>query len=138
MQDVSAEAIACMVDMSPDEVQDVLGSTARSASGSQQAVMQLAQHASDTLMQLQAGLSSLGTAEEHGGNHCSPDAARWGLCCLPLCLPPAVTAAETLPASLRALPHQDRAVAAGVDAGSAWHHESLTALITRLSRILNE
>ena len=75
MQDVSAEAIACMVDMSPDDVQDVLGSTARSASGSQQAIMQLAQNASDTLMQLQAGLSSSGTAEEHGGHHCSPDAA---------------------------------------------------------------
>eukprot|EP00891_Asterochloris_glomerata_P000304 jgi/Astpho2/304/Aster-02189 len=56
--DVSAEAIACMVDMSPDEVQDVLGSTASSASGAQQAIMQLARHASDTLMQLQAGLSS--------------------------------------------------------------------------------
>ena len=86
-----------MVDMSPEEVQDVLGSTAGSASGAQQAVMQLAQHASDTLTQLQAGLSSSGTAEaRHDGNtaqctlgpllpsslpptcsHCSRDAASW-------------------------------------------------------------
>ena len=73
MQDVSAEAIACMVDMSPDEVQDVLGSTASSASGAQQAIMQLARHASDTLMQLQAGLSSSGVAQEHGGLHCLTD-----------------------------------------------------------------
>ncbi len=86
MQDVSAEAIACMVDMSPDEVQDVLGSTASSASGAQQAIMQLAQHASDTLMQLQAGLSSSGIAQELGGIHCLTDNPLWVLCCLPLCL----------------------------------------------------
>ena len=77
MQDVSAEAIACMVNMSPDEVQDVLGSTARSASGAQQAVMQLAKHASDALLQLQAGLSPSGIVEEHGGKHCPPAYAPW-------------------------------------------------------------
>ena len=104
MQDVSAEAIACMVDMSPDEVQDVLGSTARSASGSQQAVMQLAQHASDTLMQLQAGLSSPGTAEERGGNHCSPDAALGAFAAF-LC---ASNVQSLQSHSLTALPYQDR------------------------------